>query len=128
MTITDCIVVKKRSHVGRRHAYLYEKDISSEFWGGSTESKHDDKEKESSDWEKGDCNVLGPVASGTVDTGEGVRVDWWSIASHTATTKLALSEVFMTQKHIDFRGTIDGDVKKVLVFLSAACVQTRPNE
>ena len=28
---------------------------------------------------QGDCSVLAPVASGTVDTGERVGVDWWSI-------------------------------------------------
>ena len=37
--------------------------------------------------------ILGPVASGTVDTGEVVGVDWWSIVRHTATTQLVLSVV-----------------------------------
>ena len=28
------------------------------------------------EWEKRDCSVFAPVASGTVNTGERVRVDW----------------------------------------------------
>ena len=44
-----------------------------------TDSEGNDKDEEGSEWEKGDCSVLAPVASGTVDTGERVGVDWWSI-------------------------------------------------
>ena len=62
----------------------------------STDSEYDDKGKESSDWKKGHCHVLAPVASGTVDTGEVVGVDWWSIARHTATTQLAFSVIPLT--------------------------------
>ena len=61
----------------------------------STDSEYDGKDNESSHWKKGDCHVLTPVASGTVDTGEVVGVDWWSIARHTVTTQLTLSAVYI---------------------------------
>ena len=86
---------------------MYAENESIEFWMCSTDSEYDDKDKESSDWKKGDCHVPVPVASGTVDTGEVVGVDWWSMIRHTVTTQLTLSVVYTTHELIDFRSFID---------------------
>ena len=99
-----------------------------EFRRCSTQSECNNKDKESSDWEKGDCSVLGPVASGTVDTGEGVGVDWWSIAIHTTTTHLTLSFVRSTHYFIGVYCGVHCDVKKVSTCFSVASVHTRTNQ
>ena len=88
-------------------------DESIEFWRGGIESECDDKDKESSEWEKGDCSVLAPVASGAVDTGEVVGVDWWGIARHTATTQLTLSVVTTAHELIELGGGVDSYRKEI---------------
>jgi hypothetical protein len=70
------------------------------LWRKGTYSESDDKEKEASEWDKGDRSVLAPVASGTVDTGERVGIDRWSIAWLTLTTHLTLSVVRPTHYFI----------------------------
>ena len=92
---------------------MYAENDSVEFRRGGTESECDDNDKGSSEWEKGDCSVLAPVASGAVDTGEVVGVDWWGIARHTATTQLTLSVVFTAHEFIQLGRGVDSDGEKI---------------
>ena len=104
---------------------MYAENESIEFWMCSTDSECDDKDKESSDWKKGDCHVLAPVASGTVDTGEVVGVDWWSMTRYTTTTQLTLSVVYTTHEIIDLRNFVGWNWYEKSTSYSMAIMLTR---
>ena len=98
------------------------------FMRKGTDSEGDDKDKEGSEWEKGDCSVLAPVASGTVDTGERVGVDRWGIAWLTTTTHLTLSIQFPTHSIVDEICRVDCDVEvEIMRSSSQASILTRSN-
>ena len=73
-----------------------------QFWRSGTDSEGDDKDKEGNEWEKRDCSVLSPVASGTVDTGEGVGVNRWGIVATAPATHLTSSLELPTHHVIQF--------------------------
>ena len=85
-----------------------------------TDSKGDNKSEEGSEWEKRDRSVLAPVASGTVDTGERVGIDWWGIAWLTLTAHLTLSSICPTHHMIYIRLIVSSNsVVKTTSFFDA---------
>lgn len=89
---------------------MVEKNESIETWRSGTDPEHHHKDKEGSGWEERDGQVLAPVAGGTVDTSEGVGVDWRGMARYTSATHLAFPLEWSTHFLVDMGNGFTRDV------------------